>query len=167
MYELQVQSSILYRLLLRLRVRATATVQLGGKMQATVQTTDCWCSYTGYYVKIEPRILRMCGELFAYCRTLYRLLGAAAAACSLYSYSRGASFAKITQPQPRDETLLPDVGRGHGCYEYRSGSTCSIPGSIIVVAAAASAAAAQQQTFFQDIPTNSRSDNVIIFPVST
>ena len=43
-------------------------------MQATVQTTDCWYSYTGYFVKIEPRILHMYGELFEYCCALYRLL---------------------------------------------------------------------------------------------
>ena len=38
--------------------------------------------------------MHMYGELFEYCCALYRLLGAAAAAaCSLYSYSGGASLA--------------------------------------------------------------------------
>ena len=98
MNELQVESSILYRLLLRLRLHATATVQVGGKMQATVQTTDCWYSYTGYFRKNRASYADMYGELFEYCCTLFRLLGAAAAAaCSLYSYSGGGSLASDRQ----------------------------------------------------------------------
>ena len=68
----------------------------------------------------------MYGELFEYCCALYRLLGAAAAtACSLYSYSGGASLASDHKAFTREETLLPDVGRGHGCYEYSSISISS------------------------------------------
>ena len=93
MYELHVQSSILYRLLLRLRIRATATVQLRGKCR--LQTAGTRILDTS--VKIEPRILHMYDELFEYWFALYRLLGAAAAACSLYSYSGGASLASDHQ----------------------------------------------------------------------
>ena len=61
-------------------------------MQATVQTTDCWYSYTGYFRKNRASYTAYVWRAIRV--LLCRLLGAAAAAaCSLYSYSGGASLA--------------------------------------------------------------------------
>ena len=74
----------------------------------------------------------MYGELFEYCCAdcwaLLLLLRVRSTATV-----GGQVQQAITKPSPREETLLPDVGRGRGCYEYSSVSVNSKHSSSDVV----------------------------------